>query len=149
MIMMITDENKRVANWASKFLDGATWQNPQCFGFQENGNLIGAVIFTNYSKNDIQVNVVSTNPRWWQKRFISHLFDYVWDTCGCNRVSSVVKKSNEKAHKLNKTIGFKQEGIARQFFENENGQYEDGIIYGLLRDEDTPKWYKDRRTING
>ena len=46
-------------------------------------------------------------------------------------------------------MGFKEEGRARQFFQNENGQYEDGIIYGLLRDEDTPKWYTDRRTLNG
>ena len=149
MIMMITDQNERVANWASGFLDGATWKNPQCFGFQEDGKLIGAVIFTNYSKNDIQVQAVSTNPKWWQKRFIAHLFDYVWDTCGCNRVSSIVKVSNEKSHKLNKSMGFKEEGRARQFFKVEDGKYEDGIIYGLLKDEDTPKWYINRRTLNG
>ena len=132
MIMMITDENKRVANWASKFLDGATWQNPQCFGFQEDGKLIGAVIFTNYSKNDIQVQAVSTNPRWWQRRFITHLFDYVWDTCGCNRVSSIVRESNRKSRKLNKSMGFKEEGRARQFFQKMKRVWTSSVFRGPM-----------------
>ena len=46
-------------------------------------------------------------------------------------------------------MGFKEEGRARQFFKIEDGKYEDGIIYGLLKDEDTPKWYINRRTLNG
>jgi RimJ/RimL family protein N-acetyltransferase len=145
MIKVITNENKRVASWAEKHMEDAGWHNPQCFGFEKDGELVGAIIFTDWSKNDIHVHVASTDKSWWQRRYLSLLFDYTWGTCGCVRVSSVARVSNEKAQKLNRTMGFKEEGRVRSYFPKEDGTSEDGILFGLLKDEDTPRWYKTQK----
>ena len=46
MIKVITHDNERISKWASKHLEGITWNSPQCFGFELNDKLIGAVIFS-------------------------------------------------------------------------------------------------------
>ena len=76
MIKVIVNENKRVTDWAKQHMEDSGWHDPQCFGFEKNDELIGAVIFTDWSPNDIHVHVASTDKSWWQRRYLSLLFDY-------------------------------------------------------------------------
>ena len=74
-VKVITDEPKRVTEWASKYLeDQPSLDSTQAFGFELKGKLIGAVVFTDYSKNDIHVSVVSKNSVWWQRRFLRVMY---------------------------------------------------------------------------
>lgn len=133
-VNVITDDPKRVVAWAEGIL-GIQWKNPQAFGYELDGELIGAIVFTEYSGNDIHVSGVSTNPVWWQRRYIRSMYEYVFDECGCKRLSALTRPSNKEANALCIGLGFKKEGILRQYF-----YPEDGVIYGQLRDE--VKWLK-------
>ena len=126
----ITNDSKRITAWASKHLDGMQWGASQCFGYELDGELIGAVIFTEYSGNDMHVTVVTTNPIWWTRRNIRTMYDYVWNQCGCVRLSALCKESNTKSQKLLRGLGFQQEGRLRKYFNPE-----DGIVFGQLRSE--------------
>jgi RimJ/RimL family protein N-acetyltransferase len=106
------------------------WGASQCFGYELDGELIGAVIFTEYSGNDMQVTVVTTNPIWWTRRNIRAMYDYVWNKCGCVRLSALCKESNAKSQKLLRGLGFQEEGRLRKYFNPE-----DGIVFGQLRSE--------------
>ena len=138
MIKVITHDNERISKWASKHLEGITWNSPQCFGFELNDKLIGAVIFSEWTKNDIHVSVVSTNARMWQKRILRILFHYTWVTCGCIRMSALAKESNKKSRRLLEALGFKEEGRLRKYHGNE-----DGVVYGILK-EDSERWYQTK-----
>lgn len=131
MIEVITDDKHRVAKWAEpKIEEGMHWENFQAFGFERDGDLVGAVIFTEYTGNDIHVSVVTTNPCWWHRRYIRTLYEYVFDQCGCIRISALVKEDNAKSIKLLRGLGFQEEGRLRRYF---NPQ--DGLVFGQLRSE--------------
>lgn len=131
MIEVITDDKHRVAEWAKpKIEEGMHWENFQAFGFERDGDLVGAVIFTEYTGNDIHVSVVTTNPCWWHRRYIRTLYEYVFDQCGCIRISALVKEDNAKSIKLLRGLGFQEEGRLRHYF---NPQ--DGLVFGQLRSE--------------
>jgi RimJ/RimL family protein N-acetyltransferase len=130
-VKVITDEPKRVTEWASKYLENQpSLDSTQAFGFELKGKLIGAVVFTDYSKNDIHVSVVSKNPILWQRRYLKVMYDYVWNQCGCLRISAMASEVNHKSRKLLEKLGFKEEGRLRNF----HGEH-DGIVYGQLRSE--------------
>jgi len=129
-LKVITDDTYRVTSWASKHLDDLEWYDAFAFGYEFDGEIVGAVIFTEPSKNDIHVSVVCTNPVWWHRRHIKVLFNYAFETCGCTRISALVKASNTKSRKLLKGLGFQQEGVIRQYHKPE-----DGIVYGILQSE--------------
>ncbi len=136
MIRIIIHDKHRVAEWAKPKLDGdITWRNFQAFGFELDGDLIGAVVFTEYTGNDIHASVASTNPRWWHRRYIKMLYEYAFEQCGCSRISALVNETNAKSIKLVQGLGFQEEGRLRRYF---NPQ--DGIVFGQLRSE--CKWLK-------
>tara|TARA_B100000073_G_scaffold346911_1_gene359571 strand:- start:1873 stop:2283 length:411 start_codon:yes stop_codon:yes gene_type:complete len=130
-VKVIIDEPKRVTKWASEHLENhprLLWT--QAFGFEFEGKLVGAVVFTDYSKNDIHVSVASTNPIWWQRRFLRAMYEYVWNQCGCLRISAMASEVNRKSRKLLERLGFKEEGRLRNF----HGEH-DAVVYGQLRSE--------------
>lgn len=131
MIEVITDDKHRVAKWAKPKLEGnVQWANFQAFGFERHGDLVGAVVFTEYTGNDIHVSVVTTDPCWWHRRYIKLLYEYVFDQCGCIRISALVNESNRKSIKLLRGLGSKEEGRLRSYFNPK-----DGIVFGQLRSE--------------
>ena len=134
MIEVITDDKHRVAKWATPILKSPDWSGFTAFGFELDGELIGAVIFNQFTNmeenNDMHVSVASTNSVWWNRDYLSEMYDYVWNQCKCVRLTAVVASSNKKSHKLVKALGFKQEGVLRKRFFPE-----DGVVYGQLKNE--------------
>ena len=132
-VKVITDDTNRVTSWASPHLEGMQWPDAFAFGYELDGDLVGAVIFTERSDHDIHVSVVCTNPVWWHRRYIKVLFNYAFEHCGCTRISALAKESNAKSRKLLEGLGFQKEGVLRQYHKPE-----DGIVYGILQSES--KW---------
>ena len=58
MLKVITDDTARVTSWASPHLEGMQWPNAFAFGYELDDELVGAVIFTEQTENDIHVSVV-------------------------------------------------------------------------------------------
>ena len=137
MIKVIIDEPERISKWAEPQIEGGIYlRGTQAFGYELDGELVGAVIFQDYSEHDMHVSVVSTNSIWWQRRYIKAMYQYVFDQCKCLRLSAMANETNKKSNKLLKALGFKEEGRLRQFYKET-----DAIIYGQLRSE--CKWIKD------
>ena len=134
MIEVITDDKHRVAEWAKKqyaqYADNPWRSGFQAFGLQKDGELVGAVIFSDYTGNDIVVSTVSTDPACWNRRCIRLLHEYVFHTCKCVRVTAMARASNRKSIKLLLGLGFKEEGRLRSYFHPE-----DAVVFGQLRSE--------------
>ena len=137
MIRVIVDEPERISKWAMPQLEGqGNLRETQAFGYELNGEIVGAVIFQDHSQYDMHVTVVSTNSIWWQRRYIKAMYQYVFKQCKCLRLSAMANETNTKSIKLLKALGFKEEGRLRQFYKDSNA-----IIFGQLRSE--CKWIKE------
>lgn len=136
MIKLILHDKNRVSEWAKEQIGGGIgWKNFQAFGFELDKEIVGAVIFSEYTGNDIHASVASTNPCWWHRRYLRMLYEYAFEQCGCARISALVNENNAKSLKLVRGLGFQEEGRLRRYF---NPQ--DGIVFGQLRSE--CKWLK-------
>ena len=62
------------------------------------------------------------------------LIEYGFSQLNLNRISSAAFKFNERSRNLHKKLGFKEEGCQREIFFR-NGNFQDGIMFGLLRKE--------------
>lgn len=127
-----------VVDWVNKRIvsdDDFDYQSP-CIGRIKQGKLVGGVVYTNYTKTSINMNVAADGDGWINRTFIRKAFAYPFIQLGCHRITALVRADNEVALRFNERLGFKREGVIRQ------GE-EDGcdlILLGMLKDE--CKWLK-------
>lgn len=88
----------------------------------------GVVVFNDFTGANVEMTGVGRGC--WSPRVIRDLARYAFGQLGCRRVTARTAVSNEKAIKALTRLGFKREGIARQWFDGE-----DAVLFGLLRDE--------------
>ncbi|WP_412734057.1 GNAT family N-acetyltransferase [Halalkalibacterium halodurans] len=62
------------------------------------------------------------------------LIDHAFNDLGLRKVEINVATKNSKSKAIPEKLGFKQEGILRNY-EYLNGEYHDRVIYGLLKEE--------------
>ena len=109
----------------------------QAIGLERDGELIGGVIFTGYSKHNIFMHVAGTEGvNWVTKAYLKATFQYPFKQLNCNRVTGWVDASNHKARRFDEHLGFKKEAVLE-------GAAQDGgdvIIYRM--------WKKDCRFIS-
>ena len=99
MIKVIIDEPERISKWAEPQIEGGIYlRGTQAFGYELDGELVGAVIFQDYSEHDMHVSVVSTNSIWWQRRYIKAMYQYVFNQCKCLRLSAMANETNTKSN---------------------------------------------------
>ena len=101
-----------------------------CIGFlfqDENSVIHGVAILNNYAKHcSISLTFAGRSS----VRPFRQISRYVFDVLRVRRVSAVVRVSNTKSQRILERLGFVQEGVLRDYFDDENG-----IIYGLLRQD--------------
>lgn len=90
--------------------------------------LHGAVILNDFTGANIEMTGVGRGC--WSPRVIRALARYIFEQLKCRRVTARTAVSNDKAIRSLERLGFRREGIARQWFDGE-----DAIIFGLLADE--------------
>lgn len=90
----------------------------------------GVVILSNYSKSNVDVSFAA-GMGCWTVPVMRELAHICFGWFGCRRVGAKTRKDNKAARKALRSLGFREEGKLREF-------YEDGcpaIQYGLLRRE--------------
>lgn len=99
-------------------------------------DLIAGIIYHNFISEykNIEVSMVAASPKWATKQVLKELLSYPFNQLGCQRITTCIAKSNERAIKFNLGIGFKHEGIIRRGCGNE-----DMFIFGMLKEE-AKKW---------
>lgn len=96
------------------------------------GGIVAGVVYHDYTEIDgggnMQMSIASTNPWWLTKKRLGGIFHYPFVQANCHRVTALVNSRNARSLKLAKGLGFKQEGVMRDYYIDD-----DAIILGLLR----------------
>ena len=80
---------------------------------------------------DVWLTIYTNDKHWCNRRVLKAIFYIAFNFLGCRRASVRVDATNKKSRKLVKRLGFKQEGVLREFEDNGN----DGLIYSMLKNE--------------
>lgn len=97
--------------------------NPRCdvclSRTDDEGNLLGGVIYTNYTGHSIQLHVAGFHPRWINREILWVTFDYPFNQLECEVIFAQVKESNKHALKFDLNIGFHEFMRLDDVYENE------------------------------
>jgi RimJ/RimL family protein N-acetyltransferase len=101
-------------------------------GVWNGSEIMAAMVVYGYSrrKGQCHIAMAADNPKWATKSVIAALLKYPFLQLGCRRVTTYTASKNERALRFNRGIGFKQEGVMRWGYGDD-----DCVIMGLLREE--------------
>lgn len=134
---IIPDSGGLLKNWICDGLgETSDWVGENyTIGILYDNKLIGGLIFNNYRVNvDIWLTIYTLNPKWCSRSVLRYIFTTCFETLKCKRVGVLVSKDNSKSLSLCQRLGFKIEGLLRQYRENGTDCY----ILGMLKEEN--KW---------
>ena len=101
-------------------------------------------VMTNFTSRNIDINIAISNRDSLSPRsavlMFNEIFSYTFDTLRAVRVTALSRGKNMKANKFFEHIGFKQEGVMRKAFPDD-----DLNIYGFLAEEYySHAWYRGK-----
>lgn len=121
-------EGDAVARWVSDQIGKPISPPLMAIGVAVSGVIIGGVVFSAYSGEDVEVTVAGT-PRAWTPAFMRRLAKYVWDELECLRISITTQSLHVEDLALR--MGAQHEGLKRDYF----GPGRPAMLLGILRDE--------------
>lgn len=137
MKTMVYGQSERVREWVSERIGEPFADSAVAIGVEEDGELIAGVVYNMFTGASISMNVAADpSKRWTRKEFMYAFFAYPFIQLKCNRVTALIRRSNLVSKKFSEHVGFVQEGIVRQAFEDG----EDAFLYGMLKSE--CKWIR-------
>ena len=137
MKTLVYGQDARVRSWVAERIGEELNDADVAIGVEQDGKLIAGVVYNMYTKASICMHVAAEpGARWTTKEFMYAFFAYPFLQLNCNRVTGLVRTSNLAARKFDEHVGFIQEGVIRQAFEDG----EDAILYGMLKSE--CKWIR-------
>lgn len=107
------------------------WVLPPFHGMviETDGAVSGAVVFNAAEPpRNVWVTVVLSGPV--GRHIVKGVLEYPFQTLDCARCSALTRASNAKAQKALGIVGFRREGVLRDWFVDE-----DAIVFGLTRRE--------------
>tara|TARA_B100000212_G_scaffold64341_1_gene44347 strand:- start:2095 stop:2505 length:411 start_codon:yes stop_codon:yes gene_type:complete len=99
-------------------------------GFVKDGSLVGGVTFSGYTGREIWAAAWADDRSMWMRSNLKTMFSYPFVDCGVVRVAVLIGSKNSASLKICKQLGFIQEGVYRQYFEND-----DAVVMAMLKDE--------------
>jgi RimJ/RimL family protein N-acetyltransferase len=94
--------------------------------------LIGGVLINDIRpQRDCWLTIYTESPRWATKFILKYIFTVVFITIGAKRCSVFVSESNQKSHNMCLRLGFKDEGLLREYRDNGENCY----VMGMLKQE--------------
>lgn len=140
--MILYNCDSFVAAWAAQKLGrpvGGAY--PRTIGIMRRGELVAAVIYSDYKHPDIHASIVSTTPAWCTRRALRHILRYPFVQLGCKRVTAVTEATNHPAREFLCRLGFRQEGI-----HPDARPTGDAVSYGLLA-RDAARWLAEEDQV--
>ncbi len=139
LLTVRADTDLSIVKWVCDGLHESTnWVGEHvALGIYNENQLIAGIVYNDIRPNqDCWLTAYTCDKRWCSRRILQIIFGFAFDRLQCRRVNALVDTDNEKSIRLLSGLGFRQEGLLRQF--RENGK--DCFIYGLLKTE--CKWRK-------
>lgn len=127
---MILVEGEAVAPFIEQKL-GITLSRPcRAFGFVTNDNRpLCALAFNDHSDANIEVTAYA-EPGGMNRGVLRYVANYVFNKCGCRRLTARTKKSNKKMLKLFPRYGFQYECVAKHYFPDD-----DAVVFRMLKQD--------------
>jgi RimJ/RimL family protein N-acetyltransferase len=107
------------------------------------GNVIGGVVFNNFTKTDIHLHVAGVGRYWLSRRFLGECYRYVFMQLKCARNTVLIDAANQHSIDFCEGLGYVFEGTLRRYLANGN----DCHVLGMLREE--CRWLKAGELTNG
>lgn len=140
--LVVYGYDKSVAAWASQHLGRPIGGDmPRSLAVYRGGEIIAAVIFSEYKHPDIHASIVSTTPAWATRRTLRHILRYPFVQLGCKRVTAVTEATNQPAREFLCRLGFRQEGV-----HTDATPSGDAVSYGLLA-RDAARWLAGEQSV--
>lgn len=138
--MALVDINQRQEyfDYMNKLLDAEYLpDNSIVFASLDNdGNILGGVLFSQFTRNNCEVTCASTSARFLNRNFMDVFFHYAFITAGKARINAIVDVDNEKSKTLCRKIGFVEEGVLKRWYGDK-----DAVIFRMTREE--CRWIKE------
>lgn len=132
MKTLVYGQDERIAKFCMERIKGITsFGLFTTLGIERDGELIAGVVYNNYSGNDICGHIAAVSgSKWCDEHVMRAICSYPLVQLGCNRVTCLIPTRNQRSFELCKYFGFKQEGLMRKAFVDD-----DGILMGILKEE--------------
>lgn len=137
-MIQVIDKSGFILNWVNTLVGlPVEREGSVTFGFltDDKKTLAGGIVLYNYRKTDMMLSSAIANPLVLRPQNLEPVSDYIFNTCGCDRLTSVVRITNEPSLKLTRHLGFKEEGHLRRVFDGD-----DAKLFGMLKEE--CRWLK-------
>ena len=128
------DNTNKVVEFVAQGLGDKVTDYIPCLpiGIYRDDELIGGVLINDIRpQRDCWLTIYTTTPEWAKRQVMRYVFGTVFDLIQAQRCSVLVSLSNQNSFKMCRQLGFKQEGILRQY--RDNG--EDCYVMGMLKSE--------------
>ena len=109
---LIFDDKHRVGEWVADKVDQrCTWGSFYAMGAEVNGEITAGVVFNNFNETNATAHIACSKPNKLFLELTDHAIDYIFNHCGLLRLTGLVEADNLKALKIDKHIGFVEEGV--------------------------------------
>ena len=127
----------KIRDWVSRELgfEKIGGDNFAAAGILVNNELVGGAVFHDLTGHMMEISLATTSPKWCTRKHIKELLSYPFVQCGYQRLNARCAKKNKKMRRLMERFGFKEEGCARKAYVMPDGQIDDCVIYGMLKEE--------------
>lgn len=143
------EERLAVLRWVAQRIPHAptlhTDENAVALAVATDDNQMAAgVVFNNYCPYDgtIQVHLAACNPLWTRGTIVRDILAYPFNQLKVNKVWGATPQDMVHVLKVNRKMGFKQEGILRYHIRGKHA-----VITGLLRREYLRLYWPDRSRV--
>ena len=127
--MVSFEQRPEYLDFANSIL-GTKFNQPDCSWISSHyqGALAGVVVYSRFTPWNCEMSVASNNPRFLTRELLHKAFWYPFVQCKLSRVTAVVEDGNERALRMNRGIGFEDEGRLEGWFGER-----DGLILKMLK----------------
>lgn len=109
---LVFDEKERVGDWvAAQVGQNASWGDHYAMGAEKDGELVAGIVFNNMTDSSATCHIAVSRVTKLFSALLDFGADYAFRRCGLLRLTGLVAADNPKALKLDKHIGFVEEGV--------------------------------------
>lgn len=112
---LVFNDKEKVGQWVADQVDQTgSWGDFYAMGAEVNGELVSGVVFNNFNESNSTCHIAVSKPTKLFLELLDHAFVYAFQQCKLKRLTGLVASDNHKALRLDKHIGFVEEGVMRQ-----------------------------------
>lgn len=128
---IVFDQKKRIKNFLErKDVVPSYLEIYEAIGIEQDGKIVAGVVYDNFDGKRCFMHCASDTRYWLTKDFLWYVFDYPFNQLDLEVIVVFVSSNNEKALKMNKHLGFKEECRIKNGFKDG-----DMVILSMYKNE--------------